>query len=119
MFRFVRDLWETLCAVVSLMRRFFVKWFLPLHVDDEEDDDEPRTVNWFDSDDEEQDMKPVADTVPRQIESSPAFPPPLPESQAETGSETGDEAPDLGERNTEEEDTAESTGEPSDDADRD
>ena len=120
MFRFLRETWETLRALAAMVRQFFVKWFLPLHSDGEDDDDEPREIAWFDDEARPEETQEVADTAPRQIEDSGAFPSPpadgghSPEETAVAAKEPPSDGDDL-----QEEDTAADVPEQADDAHRD
>ncbi len=43
--RLLGDIWFTLAALVAMVRDFIVRWFLPLHI---EEDAEPRLSAWDD-----------------------------------------------------------------------
>ena len=80
MFRFLRETWETLHAIAVLLRHFFVKWFLPLHSDEDEEEEEERASGgWFDMGDADEPDEMIADKAPRQIDyaGEPSPPEPL------------------------------------------
>jgi hypothetical protein len=56
MFRFIRETFDTVRALLAMARDFFVRWFLPLHSDDEPDAEAEEAAghlgwNWGDNED--------------------------------------------------------------------
>ena len=64
MFRIIRETFQTIRALCAMIREFFVRWFLPLHSDDEPDD-EPSSNggylgwNWENDEDAEGEARPM------------------------------------------------------------
>lgn len=57
MFARIRETWRTLRAIWRFCADFFRRWFLPLHSDDEDDEEEngERMLGWrWDDDDEDE-----------------------------------------------------------------
>ena len=105
MFRIIRETFQTTRAVCAMTRDFFVRWFLPLHSDDEPDDETPPdrgSLGWNWDDDEHEDerqARPMIGMADDPHDGSADSPPAIPPSDAgvELPGDVGD-APPTGDR---------------------